>query len=374
MEARPDPTASVAYTNDTITDLTLGESIMSNVTFAWTQEVPYPGKRRLAGDVARAEIEVVRTGLDATILALRAQVKQSYVELVRLDRTRAILEDSRRLLESFYETARRRYESGEGILENVLRAQTELTRIDADLAGIAQERRSAGVALNAMLGRPADASLGPALHPARPAAADGATLERAALERSPVVGAFRAAARREEIRVDLAERSLKPDFMWTAAYVHRGDIDPMAMGMLGARLPLWRKHKQHQSVVQARREAEAALRDVETAELELLAEIRDLVARAERAGLQMRLYGEGVLPQARSALESAAASYSVGKTEFVTLIGDFLAVLEAEKQHAMQRADQATALAWLEPLTGATLLRPAGSASEAPAGGGGSDE
>jgi outer membrane protein TolC len=374
MEALPDPTASVSYTNDTVTDFTLGESIMSNITFSWTQELPYPGKRRLAGDVARAEIEVVKNDLDATHLELLARVKQSYVELVRLERTRAILQDSRGLLESFYGSARRRYETGEGILENVLRAQTELIRIDADLAGIAQEQRSTGIALNTLLGRSADSPLGPALRPALPApAADVAALEQAALERSPIVGAARAAALREQIRTDLAARGLKPDFMWTAAYVHRGGIEPMAMGMLGARLPLWRRNKQHQAVAQAQHEAEAALRDVDAAELTLLSEVRDLVARAERAGLQRRLYGEGVLPQARSALESAAASYSAGKTEFVTLIGDFLAVLEAEREHETQRAAEATALAALEPLTGMTLLRPDGDAMDAP-GQGGSDE
>ena len=85
---------------------------------------------------------------------------------------------------------------------------------------------------------------------------------------------------------------------------------------------------------------------------------RDLAARAERARMQTRLYAEGVLPQSRSALDSAAASYAAGRTEFLTLIADFLTVLDTEKSLATQQAEEASALAALEPLTGMTLLTP----------------
>ena len=41
-EARPDPLATVAYTNDGISDFTLGSSPDATLAFAWIQEVPYP--------------------------------------------------------------------------------------------------------------------------------------------------------------------------------------------------------------------------------------------------------------------------------------------------------------------------------------------
>ena len=43
MEALPDPTVSVSLTNETFNEFTLGTSEMSNLTFSWIQEVPYPG-------------------------------------------------------------------------------------------------------------------------------------------------------------------------------------------------------------------------------------------------------------------------------------------------------------------------------------------
>ena len=357
--ALPDPTASVSYTNDTLDEPTLGHSIMSNVTLTWSQEVPYPGKRRFAGDVARADVEIARRELEMTRLAVLAEVKRSYAELWAVDRTLGILDDSRGLLESYYGTSRRRYEAGEGLLENVLKAQTEKLRIEAEAASLAQERRSADARLGALLGRFSDVPLGPALDLPLPAAFSGADLEDTALEWSPEVLARRAAARRGEARVDLAERQLKPDFIWSAAYVYREEIDPMAMGLVGLRLPLWRKHKQTQALAQAREELVAARHEAAAAEARHHAEVWDLVARAERAQVQARLYDEGILPLARSVLDAAAAAYAAGQTDFATLIEDLLALVEAQKTYVAERAEEAKALAMLESVTGVTLLVPA---------------
>jgi outer membrane protein TolC len=337
---------SVAYTNEGIDQFTLGSSDMSNLALTWSQEAPYRGKLRLAEDVARADIEVKRQDEQTVRRAVLAGVKSAYAELFRIDRTRTILIESRTLLQSFLDGARRRYESGDGILENVLKAQTEITRLDVELETLVQERRSAGARLNVLAARPAGAPLGVAATPLLAAAPDEAALEAAAIEHSPELLGRQAAARREEIRVDLAKRNLKPDFAWSVAYMNRGGLDPMVMGMFGLRLPVYRKRKEEQAVAQTS----------EGVRLQLASSVRDLAARAERARMQMRLYAEGVLPQSRSALDSAAASYAAGRTEFLTLITDFLTVLDAEKSLAAQQAEEASALAALEPLTGMTLL------------------
>src|SRR5712691_1409605 len=80
VEALPDPLASVSYTNESFTELTLGSSEDSNLALSWSQEVPYPGKRRLAGDVARAEIDVSARMLETARLRVRSEVKQAYAE------------------------------------------------------------------------------------------------------------------------------------------------------------------------------------------------------------------------------------------------------------------------------------------------------
>jgi len=357
-EALPDPEARVSYTNDSLTAITLGESPDSELTLGWTQEVPYPGKRGLAGDVARGDVEVLASTLDAARWRVRAGVKAAYADLLRIGRTTTVLGESRKLLLAFQETARARYESGQGILENILRAQTEVAKLDAELATLAQERRSLEARLLGLLGQAADAPLGPARAVPRVAAPDRAAIEAIALARSPEIRALQSAAVRDGIRVDLARRNLKPDFVWSAAYTNRGDLDPMVMGMFGLRLPVYRKQKQAEAVVQAQFDLEAAEREVEARQVLVLAEIRDLLAQAGRADVLLRLYGESIVPQSRSALDAAAASYGAGRTEFITLIDDFLTVLTYEVNVETQRAEKVKALAAAEPLVGTDLVLP----------------
>jgi outer membrane protein TolC len=370
MEALPDPLASVAYTNESLTAITLGESPDSFLTLSWTQEVPYPGKRRSAGEAARREVAMSQRRLDLVRLDVASRVKEAYAELYRIDRSLQILRDSRELLTSFKEGARARYESGEGLLENVLKAQTELAKLDVELEKLSQERTSGGAALNTLLGRERDEPLGPALVlPETVKQIDVHALEREVLERSPEIAEMEAAVRRDEARLDLARRQLKPDLMWGASYMNRGDLDPMVMGMFGLRLPLYRQSKQAQGVVQAERQLEAARHVVGSARLKALAEARDLMARASRAEALARLYAEGVVPQARSALESAAASYGVGRIDFLTLLNDFSALLSYQVDYETQSSERVAALAALERLTARPLVSPEGPdtpAQEAP--------
>ena len=76
----------------------------------------------------------------------------------------------------------------------------EKTQIDVELAGLAQDRRSAAASLNALLGRSEDAPLGPALSAPAIRTPDKGTVEKDALERSPELAMGRAAARRDRSR------------------------------------------------------------------------------------------------------------------------------------------------------------------------------
>lgn len=299
---------------------------------------------------------------EAIRLEVAARVKQAFAQLYRIDRTMSILTESRQLLDSFQETARTRYEIGEGLLQNVLKARTEVTRLDAELEKLAQERRTVVAQLNRLAGRADSTPIGAA--EALPVAAveplDQAALERDAVERSPEMLEAESAVRRDEARLELARRQLKPDLMWGAAYMHRGDLDPMVMGMFGLRLPVYRQRKQVQGIVQAGHLLDAARLTADSVRHRVLAEVRDLTARAGRAGTLARLYGEGVVPQARGSLESAAAAYGVGRVDFLTLLDDFNTLLSYEVEHVTQRAERVSVLAELERITARELVVPAG--------------
>jgi len=360
LEALPDPLAGISWTNAGLTSSTIGDDGDSMISLTWSQEVPYPGKRRLAGDAGRGEIDVVRWSAEQARLELEARVKRWYAELYHSDRSTAVLAENRVLLESFLATARSRYETGGGLLQNVLKAQTEISRLDASVETFAAERRNAQAQLNALAGRAIDAPLGPAMElpeSAEPINAD--VLATQAMQRAPAVMRLEAIARRNGARVELARRQTKPDFVWGGAYGYRGDLDAEITGSFGMRLPLYRERKQAQAIAQTLDEAEAAQRDLETAKLEVAVQIRTLLSEALRAERLVRLYREAMIPQARSALDSSASAHATGRADFLMLLNDFTAVLSYELDSVTQRHQRFVALSALEGLTGIELLRAA---------------
>ena len=355
--ALPDPEASIGYTNDGTSGLTLGEREDARLSFGWRQEVPYPGKRRTAGESASFEAEAVEHELERLRLEVDSEVKTAFADLYRLDRTAVVLHETRTLLTSFAQSASRRYEAGEGIQENILKAQTEIVRLDTEIERVAQERRAAGLRLEAAIGRPADGPIGTAASlPPADLSPDLEALAGAVADEAPEIGALAAAARRAEAEVRLARLGLKPDFVWSAAYDHRGGLDPMIGGMFGVRLPLYRRHKQAQALRQAEWELEAARHDLADRRIRLRSEALELVSRARRAERLIALIGQGVIPQARGALESARASYGVGRLPLLDVLGDLKVLLEARIALAAQEADRFQSLAALEALLDRPLI------------------
>ncbi|HKB07194.1 MAG TPA: TolC family protein [Candidatus Polarisedimenticolia bacterium] len=361
VQAAPDPEVSIAYVNDGYSSFTLGESEFSTLGFTWTQEVPYPGKLKQSEEAAMADVAASEKERERIRLEVRSMVKIEYAELYRLDRTRAILEDTKSVLDSLAQAARRRYEVGQGIQESVFKAQTEILRLEAELARVAQDRKAAESRLNAALGRSTSTTIGPATRlPAGALPAEPEALADAAVGASPAVAALQATVRSRATHVERARLDLKPDFLWSASYQNRGGLDPMVAGMFGMRLPIHRSNKQSQAVRQAESELLAAQHDLADLQLRTRSNVRELVSRVQRAEQILALLEQGVIPQARGALESARASYSVGRLGFLDLLNDLVVLLDARTDLATQESERVQSLAALEPALSRDLLQPPG--------------
>jgi outer membrane protein TolC len=308
--------------------------------------------------VATAEAERAARDADRVRLEVAAAVKSAYADLYRADGTVAILDETRSVLQAFAQTARRRYEVGQGSQENILKAETEILRLEAERARLEQVRRTAEIRLSAAVGRSFDAPLGTvASLPAGDLPADHAALVEAAVAASPEVGAVEAAVRREEAAVRLARLDLKPDLIWSASYQNRGGLDPMVTGMFGLRLPIHKQRRQAQALRQAESSLEAARRELEEGQVRVRAAVRELLARCQRASRLLTLFGEGLIPQAQMTLDSAQASYGVGRVDFLDLLSDLNTLLNARAERLAQEADLFQALSALEPLVGRELIR-----------------
>src|ERR1700748_667687 len=106
----------------------------SNSDFAYigigvSQEVPYPGKLRLRGQVADRDADVKQAETGVIGASIADAVKADYLQLAYLQQTVAILRQNEAVLDQLIQDATAHYKVGQGMQQDVLEAQLNRTRI-----------------------------------------------------------------------------------------------------------------------------------------------------------------------------------------------------------------------------------------------------
>ncbi|HEY5799399.1 MAG TPA: efflux transporter outer membrane subunit [Burkholderiaceae bacterium] len=104
---------------------------------------------------ARADAEGALATLQSVLLALQADVAQTYFRLRALDAERALMAQTVNLRDENVRINQRRYELGDLGELDLARAKTELSAARAEAAAIERERAQLAHALAVLLGRPA---------------------------------------------------------------------------------------------------------------------------------------------------------------------------------------------------------------------------
>jgi outer membrane protein TolC len=255
-------------------------------------------------------------------LSVAASVRRAYHGLRQARMLLELVGDQAGVWTQIEGVARARYSVGQGVQQDVLRTQIEVTRVGQLEAEQRAEEAVRRVELNRLLGRDAEAPL----EVEAPAAAFAATaVERPAelmarlRAMSPELAASRAAVEGARLSVELARKDFKPDVTVQAGYMNRGGFDPMWQAGIGINVPLARGRRKA-----ALAEAEAQLRASEqtarAVELQLRFRTQERLARLESIDRLAQVYEQGVLPQSSLSVEAAIASYQSGRVPFVSVL------------------------------------------------------
>src|ERR1041384_2847348 len=118
------PRPFAGYTNSNFAYVALGVS----------QDIPYPGKLKLRGEIAKREADVSQQQVEFIRRAVLAEVEASYFQLAYLSKTLAILESDGELLKQVEQASDARYRSGMGMQQDVLRTQLQKTKLVQEIA------------------------------------------------------------------------------------------------------------------------------------------------------------------------------------------------------------------------------------------------
>ncbi len=320
-----------------------------------SQKLPWPGKRRLAGEVALAEAEAAKGALEAVRLDLALMASNLYDDLYVVARAIEINEQHQGLLRQFKKAAEAQYVAGRASQQDPLQAEVELAHLEHDRILLDAERDVVIAQLNGLLRREPGAPLPPppAEEPAREAhEVDGRALADEALAARPELRAQAARTRGAHAEIDAAHREYYPDIELMGSYDSMWDMpEHRWMVGIGLNIPLQRGRRRA-----AVDKAEAVSARARSEEQKLKDQIRVEAARAAlraREGSHIvRVVEERLLPAARDQVNAARAGFVAGKNEFVALIAaeNNLRQVELELHHA--RADLSRRLAALDRAVG----------------------
>jgi outer membrane protein TolC len=344
--ALPDPMLMFGVMNEgrPVPFQTLGEASFSEAYLGVSQDLPFPGKRRLRKEAAQQEAEAAERALEGVRRRVAADVADVYYDLYAVHAALDVVSESTQLLEQLVKSAHARLSVGQTSQQDVLEAEVERSRLEERRTSLAQRRAILEARLRSLLNRGSGPPLGrPSPVTPTPVPDSLDELLSRAEERSPVLQEKARVVAQGERLVDLAKRDRKPDFSVNFTYHNRGRLDPYYS--FGGTVSLPNLHGRQKYALE---EAVASLGGARSGSDQARAEVRyavneayEMASAAERL---LRLYDEGILKQARLSLDSALAQYRVGKVDFLTLITSWRRLLDYDLTYREQLAAHEKAL------------------------------
>jgi outer membrane protein, heavy metal efflux system len=338
VSSLPDPVVSLNAMNLPWDSFDVNQEPMTQMQVGVSQMFPFPGKLSLREDVAVFEADAALHSVAEMRLNLDMTVSLTWWEIYFLDRSLETVIKNKSLMRQFIKIARTKYEVGNGLQQDVLLAQLELSKLLDREIQLKSMRENRVIRLNVLMDQLPDLPMQlPTVMPpfSGTVASESNLYERARLAR-PLLMQEKAVINASESRLALAEKEYYPDFMVGMAYGKR-DEDTFGRSrkdflsvMLSINIPLYAGSKQSEAVKQRARElAKNRYSLVDTRNM-VMSSISSSVTDYEQAKEQLDLYGNGILPQARQTVESMLVGYQVNEVDFLNLVGSQITMLNYE--------------------------------------------
>jgi cobalt-zinc-cadmium efflux system outer membrane protein len=342
------PRPFAGYTNSDFAYLGLGVS----------QDIPYPGKLRLKGEIAKREADVSQQQIESVRRAVLAEIKSTYFQLAYLSKTLTILEEDGELLKQVEQAADARYRSGMGTQQDVLQAQLQKTKLLREIAMHHLQVGKLEAQLKQLLNRSQESpDIDTTDLTETPLVQTYADLLSAAQIQNPEIAGAQKMIERQSLQVDLARKDFYPDFNVQYMWQRTDPAQFRAYYMLsvGIKVPIYRSRKQRPELAQAESEQLRARSELQAQSQQLAGDLRSQYVIVQQTSELLKIHREGLSPQARSEFQSGLAAYQSNKQDFQALLTAFLDVLHLDEDYWQNIAEYETAVARIEQLTGLSL-------------------
>jgi cobalt-zinc-cadmium efflux system outer membrane protein len=179
----------------------------------------------------------------------------------------------------------------------------------------------------------------------------------AANANNPEIAGAQKMVEKQGLQVNLAKKDFYPDFnlqyMWQRT--DPAQFRAYYQVTLGVRIPIYRGRKQQPELAQAEADQSRAKSEHEAQTQQIAFELRQQFLAAEKSAELLKIYREGLIPQARAELQSGMAAYQSNRQDFQALLASFLDVLKLDEEYWQTISEHEIALAQIEAATGLSL-------------------
>jgi outer membrane protein TolC len=333
----------------------LSHSDFAYIGFGGSQEIPYPGKRKLRGQIADRETDSQKEQANAARRQIIDKLKSSYFQLAYLQQMLVILERNDQVLSDIEKIAESRYRVGQGNQQDVLKAQLQHTKIMLEITMHHRDEGQLQVQVKQLLGRAQDTpDIVTVPLAARTLSYSAADLLSATKEQNPDVRVRAALLGKADAQINLAKKGFLPDFNVDYMFQRTGNSFPAYyVATFGINLP--NRGRRKAELAQANELREQANQELAAERQRQMGEVQSQYVLASTSEEQLKIYKDGLIPQSDATFRSALAAYQSNRQDFESLLSSFLDLLNLDLDYQRELATHEAALARLESLTGVTM-------------------
>ncbi len=338
------------------------QNFQSSFMVGATQQLPWPGKRQLRGQVAQAETSAASFEAGDLAVRLEATTRTAFFDYFLALRQLELVSDNTHRLQEFRDVARAKYEANEVTQQDVLQADVELAELARQQVELHRSANITVARINTLLHRLPNVALPPPPHKvgSPQLLPEPELLYQMAIGRRPDLAAIGARVRAEQSQVQLAYKEFLPDFDVGGRYDQFWDrVNQRGQVGVNMNVPLYQQRRQAAAreamwrVSQRRAEFEQQVDTIRN-------DVQAAYERVNESRQVFALYDTRILPTIDQNIKAARAGYEAGRVAFLSLIEAQRQLIDGQMKWIEALADYHRRLAELEQaLAGPVPFEPA---------------
>jgi cobalt-zinc-cadmium efflux system outer membrane protein len=331
-----------------------------------SQKFPWFGKLTLRGRIADAEAQTSLESYRTRVLDVIHEVNLTWHNLIYEHSAHAIKQAERAYIGQSLETASAAYAAGIKTRQAVLKAQTELSRVENELLGFPPRIDALNAALRRLMNRKEDS--GP-LHPIEVPLVllelKETDLLSTAMSNRPELNEMDLKIGKTRQQLELAEKDYRPDFTIGAGYIGIADRpDGVSLSdegedawnlSLAFNIPIPNARRRAQ-LAEAKKNREVAGQLKESISNNIRENIGSNLSRLHSLERQINIFNDSLLPLSQESFETSNAEYISGAGSFLDLLDAERTLLRTQLSCLAVIRDYRVVVSNLERATGSRII------------------